>query len=315
MLPTISVITPSFNQGKFLEETILSVIGQEGEFYLDYTIVDGGSTDSSVDIIRKYDTLIREGRYPIRCRDIRYRWVSEKDAGQAHAINKGFEMADGTILAWLNSDDVYLDRTLKKVVDTFEQNTGPDVVYGKAHFIDSAGGIIGKYPTGPFTYRMMAAFNYVCQPSVFFRKEVLDKTGPLNQELKFVMDYDLWIRMAVHFNFTYLPEFLSSYRLHEESKTISEAVAFSNHEECLKTVMRYYNWAPFNRVYGYCYHMIKYRMPLIRPRFVLVLLTLFFSAAKYLQINKGIRLDDLRMINSGNVKKLSKDWIDIFKDY
>jgi glycosyltransferase involved in cell wall biosynthesis len=314
-MPTISIITPSFNQGKFLEETILSVIGQAGDFCLDYIIVDGGSTDNSVDVIRKYDTLIREGVYPVRCRDLSYRWVSEKDAGQAHAINKGFEMADGSILAWLNSDDLYLAGALAGIVDTFGQNAGIDVVYGKARFIDEAGSVIGKYPTGPFTYRMMAAFNYVCQPSVFFRREALEKTGVLDQDLKFVMDYDLWIRMAAQYNFTYLPEFLSSYRLHKESKTISPDVSVANHEECLKTVMKYYHWAPFNRVYGYCHHLIKYRMPSIRPRSAVVLLSVFLSAVKYLHLNKRIKLDDLRMINSRNFDKLSKEWVDIYKEY
>jgi len=309
MPPTISIITPSFNQGKFLEETILSVIGQAGDFCLDYIIVDGGSTDNSIEIIRKYDTLIRAGGYPVKCRDLRFRWVSEKDAGQAHAINKGFEMASGSVLAWLNSDDIYHAGTLAKVVAAYERNADAAVVYGKARFIDEAGSIIGKYPTGPFTY------NYVCQPSVFFRKEAFEKTGGLDQDLKFVMDYDLWIRMAAHHSFTYVPEFLSSYRLHKESKTISPDVAVANHEECLKTVMKYYHWAPFNRVYGYCYHLIKYRAPSVRPRPVAVLLSVFFSVAKYLYLNKRIKLDDLRMINSRNFGKLSKEWIDIYKEY
>ena len=101
----ITVVTPSYNQGKFLEETIISVIGQEGDFFLDYIIVDGGSKDSSVELIKKYEALLQRGEWPIRCRGIEYRWLSEKDNGQTDAIIKGFRMAKAEVLAWLNSDD------------------------------------------------------------------------------------------------------------------------------------------------------------------------------------------------------------------
>src|SRR5574340_1418719 len=114
--PVITVVTPSFNQGRFIDETIRSVISQEGDFYLEYLIMDGGSTDETVDIIKKYDRLIKEGKWPVKCRGIEYRWVSEKDNGQADAVNKGFKIARGEILGWLNSDDTYLPGALGKAL-------------------------------------------------------------------------------------------------------------------------------------------------------------------------------------------------------
>src|SRR3972149_7029872 len=104
---TVTIVTPSFNQGRFIGETIESVISQEGDFLLEYLIMDGGSTDNSVEVIKKYEDLLKGGGWPVRCRGIEYRWVSVKDNGQADAINKGFMASKGETLAWLNSDDVY----------------------------------------------------------------------------------------------------------------------------------------------------------------------------------------------------------------
>src|SRR5450631_2739137 len=107
-VPTISIVTPSFNQGEFLAATIESVISQAGDFIIDYLIVDGGSLDNSIDIIRGYDALIRTDMFPVNCCGLTYRWLSEQDRGQADALAKGFRMAEGEIFAWLNSDDTYL---------------------------------------------------------------------------------------------------------------------------------------------------------------------------------------------------------------
>ena len=314
---TISIVTPSYNQGAFLEETIRSVISQEGDFSLDYIIVDGGSTDNSLEIIRKYEALFKEGKWPIQCQGIRYRWLSGPDSGQADAINKGFRLADGDILAWLNSDDTYLEGTLLKVADFFAMHPETDVLYGRSRFVNEIGKAMGDYPTRPFDPRLLATFNFVCQPSAFFRRAALEWTGPLDSGLRYVMDYELWIRMSKRYSFVYLPEFLSTYRLHEMSKTISARDAVANHEECLRTVLKYYDWAPFNRVYGYCHHVIRSRLPLSlgKVRVVAIPLSLIFSLLKYLKLNKKVKIEDLKMINSVNAGKLFKDWIDIFREY
>jgi glycosyltransferase involved in cell wall biosynthesis len=148
-VPTVSIVTPSFNQGVFIEETIASVLSQQGDFYLDYIIMDGGSTDDSVEIIKKYDRLLREGSWPVACRGIAYRWTSGKDAGQADAINKGFAIAAGEILGWLNSDDTYLPGAVATAVDYFAAHPDNVMVYGNAYYTDSAGIVTSSYQPNP----------------------------------------------------------------------------------------------------------------------------------------------------------------------
>src|SRR5262245_45147166 len=117
-----SIITPSYNQGQFLGETIESVISQSGAFSIDYIIVDGGSTDNSVDIIRQYDERLHRGGWPVKCQGISYRWVSEQDKGQADALMKGFLMAKGNIFAWVNSDDTYIPGALQAAAVFFREH-------------------------------------------------------------------------------------------------------------------------------------------------------------------------------------------------
>ena len=314
---TYSVITPSYNQGQYLAEAIESVLGQEGIFYLDYVIIDGGSTDDSVEVIRRYEQLLNNGGWQVKCSGVRFRWISEKDRGQTDAIMKGFRMAEGEIFAWLNSDDTYLPGALSRTAKIFADEPALSVIYGGTHFTDAKGTIIGKYPTEPFDYKRLAMFNFICQPSVFFRKQALSEAGGLDMGLHYVMDYDLWIRMAAKFEFRYLPEFLSTYRLHEESKTISPAAALANHKEALDAVGKYYGWSPLNRVYIYCYQFLKSSMPaaLSKIDLLVVCLSIPFTMVSYVVRNKGIRIEDLKMINPSNVRKLFKEWMDIYKEY
>jgi glycosyltransferase involved in cell wall biosynthesis len=314
---TISIVTPSYNQGQFLAETIESVLGQEGDFFLDYIVVDGGSKDNSVELMKKYEILLQREEWQIKCRGIEYRWLSEKDNGQTDAIVKGFRMAKGDVLAWLNSDDTYLPGVLQQAAVAFAKKPGATVLYGKSYFTDVEGKVIGKYPTEPFDVRRLAQFNFICQPSTFFSKHALDAVGGLDRGLHYVMDYDLWIRLARQFEFTYLPQYLSNYRLHEESKTISPKAALANSKEALEAVRKYYGWSPLNRVYMYCYHVLKSKLPsaLTTFKLPLVFLSLPFALVKYVGMNKGIRLEDLKMITPSNIRKLFMDWIDIYKKY
>jgi glycosyltransferase involved in cell wall biosynthesis len=313
----ISIVTPSYNQGHYLRDTIESILSQQGDFSLDYIIVDGGSRDRSVEIIGHYEQLLIEGVWPVKCRGIRYRWISEKDSGQTDAIMKGFRMAEGDLLAWLNSDDTYLPGALSQAVEIFSKCPEVSFLYGKTHFVDAKGEIIGKYPTEPFNYRRLAMFNFICQPSTFFRKRALDEVGGLDTSLHFVMDYDLWIRMAGKFEFRYIPEFLSTYRLHEESKTISPSMALANHKESLETVRRHYGWSPLNRVYMYCRSLLQSKLPATLAKFnlILVVLSLPCAGLYYVSLNKGIRLDDIKMIKPSNLRKLFKKWTDIYREY
>lgn len=302
MKPLISIVTPSFNQGAYIEETIKSVLNQDRSD-VEYLVVDGGSTDNTLDILRKYDKKIQ--------------WLSEKDNGQTDAINKGIRMTNGEIVAWLNSDDVYLPGAIQKVMNCFHRHPDVKMVYGQSHFIDTAGKIVGKYPTEPFDFERLAMFNIVCQPATFFRRDAFNDVGELDPGLHYVMDYDLWIRLARKFQVRYLPEFLSSYRLHETSKTVAYDHALHNHKEGLDITLRHYNWAPANRVYGYYYHLIEPRLPqfLRKERPVTIILSLLVSMVKYVQLNRGIRSRDIKALDLKNLKKLSIQWSDLYKSY
>lgn len=295
--PLVSVVTPSYNQGRFIEETIESVLAQDYP-EIEHIVVDGGSTDNTVDILKKY-----EGRL---------KWVSEKDRGQSDAINKGFRMAKGEIVAWLNSDDTYLPGAVKKAVDVLSKRLEVKMVYGKGYVIDAQGNVTGECPTEPFNIKRLEMYNYIYQPSAFIRAEVLDTVGMLDIDLKYSMDLDLWIRIAKNFKIEYLPEFLSTYRIHPESKTVSQAIVF--HKEEAETFRRHFGRAPANWVYGYVYYMVQSKYPYlkrVKPLFFLFVLGHFLL--EYVRMNGGFSLSGWRGMDRGVIKKLKKSWYELGK--
>jgi len=312
-VPQISIVTPSFNQGKFLAATIESVISQAGDFTIDYIIVDGGSTDGSVAIIERYDDLLARGKWGLQCRGISLRWVSEADQGQTDALSKGFRMANGTIFAWLNSDDTYLPGALQTAADLF--NTQPDtgLMYGDAHYIDASGTIIGTYRTEVFELNRLASANIICQPAAFFRRETFEGVGGLDTSLNYVMDYDLWIRISRRFPCRYLTRPLATYRLHESSKTISGATLINNSEESLEVARRHFGWAPLTRVYTCCSIACEARLPeaLGKSRLICTAAAIVCSLVRSLCLNRGVHRNDLKLLNRQNFRKLFKSRIEI----
>ena len=311
--PIVSIVTPSFNQGKFLAETIESVISQSGDFCVDYVIVDGGSTDSSVDIIKKFDRLLRQREWPVACRGITYRWLSEKDRGQSDALMKGFRMAEGELLAWLNSDDLYLPGALQTAALYFTAHPDTGLLYGDALYCDATGADIGRYRTEPFDFDKLAWFNFICQPSTFFRKDVFTQVGGLDETLRFAMDFDLWLRIGRRFPCSYLPRVLSTYRLHPDSKTVSDETLFANCEEALNLTLKMFGWAPLTRVYNSCDSLCRSRLPafLVRKKPLRVTATVLCTLLRSLWLNRGIRKNDLRLITRENVRKLFKSRLEI----
>ena len=206
----ISIVTPSLNQGKFIERTILSVLSQKGDFDLEYIIVDGGSTDNSLDIIRRYEHSLR--------------WVSEKDQGQSDAINKGFEMASGDILAWLNSDDTYTSGALATVAEAYRQ--GPfKWCFGNCKNIDEQDREIRKlitrykiFESKRYSCRRLLSKDFISQPAVFFTRNVYQEVGPLDVNCHYSMDYDCWLRIGKKYSPLYIDKFLANFRWQRGSK-------------------------------------------------------------------------------------------------
>ena len=212
MQPLISIVTPSFNQAHYLEATIQSVLSQ-GYAPIEYILIDGASTDGSVDIIRKH-----KDRFAY--------WVSEKDNGQAEAINKGLVRAKGEIVAWLNSDDYYLPNTISEVVKAFEENPDILMVYGDVLAVDEQGQTINVLKYRQLSFEDLLCFQIVGQPSVFFRRAALEKAGLLDASLHFLLDHHLWMRIAQQGKILHVPQTWSAARYHAEAKNRAKAAQF-----------------------------------------------------------------------------------------
>jgi GT2 family glycosyltransferase len=219
------------------------------------------------------------------------------------------------VLAWLNSDDIYLPGTLQTVAAFFQGKQETALVYGDSHYCDTEGKIIGRYPTEEFDLGKLAWANFFCQPSTFFRREAFESVGGLDESLHFAMDYDLFVRIGKRFDCHYLPQFLSKYRLHEDAKTMRNDVLFENHEEVLRVALKYFNWAPLNRIYGSCNYYCLARLPVLLARFrVLVIgLTVICSIFRSLWLNRGLRREDLKLLRSSNLQKIFKNRMEILR--
>jgi glycosyltransferase involved in cell wall biosynthesis len=203
----VSIITPSFNQARYLEDTIRSVLDQDHP-HLEYIIVDGGSTDGSQEIIQKYAHRLAW-------------WVSEKDQGQTDAINKGFARAQGDVLAWLNSDDTYAPGAVSSALALLQANPKISLVYGDTNFIDENGKILGAFPAAQTDYkRLRRGYVHIPQQAAFFRADIWKQVGPLDPSFFFAMDYDLWVRIASVSQLLYTRQLWANFRLHTQGKTV-----------------------------------------------------------------------------------------------
>jgi glycosyltransferase involved in cell wall biosynthesis len=207
-VPKISIVTPSYNQARFIEDTILSVKNQDYPDF-EHIIVDGGSADNTLDVLRKY-----ENTYDMR-------WISEPDKGQSDAVNKGFEVANGEIIGWLNSDDVYFSTDVfSKVASEFIGHPDIDVVYANRAVIDESNNLVKLQYSRKFDYkRLLKGYYALHQETVFFRRKIADR-HQLNTDLHIVMDSDFWLKLGSHYNFRYINKFFGGFRVHKVNKTV-----------------------------------------------------------------------------------------------
>lgn len=216
-LPRVSIVTPSFNQAAFLEETIQSVLSQDYP-NLEYVVIDGGSTDGSVAIIEKYADRLSY-------------WVSEKDNGQADAINKGLARTSGEIVAWLNSDDTYLPGAIHAAVTALQANPDAGLVYSDVLAVDGQGQPQNLIQYADWGLDGLLHFRIIGQPAVFMRRAVLEEAGELDTRFHFLLDHQLWIRMANLAPICYVPEKWATARFHEAAKNVAQAERFCEDAE------------------------------------------------------------------------------------
>lgn len=210
-LPKISVITPSYNQACFIEETIQSVLDQ-GYPNLEYLVFDGGSTDNTVEILKKYERYLR--------------WVSRKDRGQSDAINQGFRLASGEILSYLNSDDLYEPGALRTVAGFMSAHPDVHWITGKCRIIDDHGYEIRKPITlyknlwlKVHSYTALLVLDYISQPATFWRRTVIERVGLFDENEHLAMDYDYSLRVGRHFPLWVIDSYLAGFRVHRASKS------------------------------------------------------------------------------------------------
>jgi glycosyltransferase involved in cell wall biosynthesis len=205
-MPSVSIVTPSLNQGRFIEQAIRSVLEQDHPD-VEHVVVDGGSTDETLEILSRYPTV---------------RWVSEPDSGQAAAVNKGFRMARGEIFGWLNADDYYLPGAISAAVETILR-TRCGFVHGGWRRVEEDGTLLGDVPPRPFDYgRQLEVDNRVCQPGSFFTKDAFWAVGGLDESYRYAMDYELWLRLGKSVDMQHVDRVQAAYRYHPESKSVAQ---------------------------------------------------------------------------------------------
>lgn len=224
----LTVVIPSFNQGKYLEKALLSIIATK--INIEIFVVDGGSTDNTLDIIKKYETSITG-------------WCSEPDDGQSWAINKGMKLGSSPLVTWLNADDTFYPEGLQRLVTYMEKNPSCSMVYGKGDFIDIFGHCIGYYPTRKFSEYLFATYCIVSQPAVVMRRSTWEAVNGVDESLHMCMDYDLWWRIYKEFGpLTYFEDLVASTRIHDQTKTSTKRR--QHYVEAMTLVKKHYGRVP-----------------------------------------------------------------------
>jgi glycosyltransferase involved in cell wall biosynthesis len=237
--PTIGIVTPSFQMAGFLRETIDSVLAQDWP-HVDYLVMDGGSRDGTRDLLEGYGDRIR--------------WVSEPDGGQADAVNRGFERTHGELFTFINADDVYRPGALRAAVEGFVRNPDAAAVYGDADFVDRNGDTVTPYPVRDFDRERLMHECFVCQPAAFVRRDTWAAVGGLDAELRYALDYDLWIRLSEHHRMARIPGTLATSRMHPDNKSLGERGGL--YRESMAAARRHFGYVPMTWLEHYARHRV-----------------------------------------------------------
>ena len=248
---SVTIITPSYNQGRYIERTIRSVMTQSFAGRLEHWVIDGGSRDETVDILRRYAP-------PAAATPSCLQWISEKDRGQPDAVNKGFARATGDIIGWLNSDDTYYPGAVATAAQYLEQHPEIDVVYGGGNHIDEEDRFLETYPTEDWDFERLKEYCYLCQPAAFFRRSVVERFGPLDVQWQYVLDYEYWLRLARGgARFARIGEVLAATRLHSATKTLGSRVkVHAEHNDMLRAL---FGRTPDRWLYNYAHAVLDDR--------------------------------------------------------
>jgi glycosyltransferase involved in cell wall biosynthesis len=264
-LPLVSIVTPSLNMGRFLRETIQSVLSQDYP-RIEYIVMDGGSTDDTLQILKEFEGKLE--------------YYSGPDGGTADAINRGLQRSHGTIFTFLNADDAYLPGAVSRAVAELLENPSAGVVYGDAYWTDGNGQTLGAYPTRTFELDLLGRECFICQPAAFLRRTVFEQAGCLDPDLQFTFDYDLWIRVARFSTLRKIDGFLAASRMHKDNKTVGQRRQVL--EETLRMLQRNVGYVPFDWVHAYACYRIDGRDQFFEPTstsFLKYLLSLFYGLA------------------------------------
>lgn len=276
----ISIITPSYNQSAFIERTIQSVqIQAHSGLSIEHIVFDACSADETIDILRNYESSIH--------------WKSEADEGQADAVNKGFSIASGEIIGWLNSDDTYEPGAVECVAEFFKNNPDVDIVYGEANHIDVNDNHIEVYPTKDWDPESLKQTCFICQPSVFFRRQILDEYGNLDAKLQYCMDYEFWLRLAKSGKeFVKIDRILANSRLYDDNKTLGSRLKV-HHEICLM-FRNLHGMVPDKWLFNYAHAKVDdFKLSNSLYRLAAII---FFSCTSSIYWNRAISFDMMRQM-------------------